>query len=62
MSTTLTPVKSFGFLLDGRWISEGELHQIRSPYDQEVVGAVVIGTRRHAEAAIAAGRSFHYRR
>ncbi|MBZ5567999.1 MAG: aldehyde dehydrogenase family protein [Acidobacteriia bacterium] len=54
MSTTLTPVKSFGFLLDGRWISEGELHQIRAPYDQEIVGAVVYGTRRHAEAAIAA--------
>ena len=54
MSTTLTPVKSFGFLLDGHWITEGALHEIRAPYDQEVVGAVVYGTRRHAEAAIAA--------
>jgi acyl-CoA reductase-like NAD-dependent aldehyde dehydrogenase len=54
MSTTLTPVKTFGFLLDGRWISEGELHEIRAPYDGEVVGAVVYGTRKHAEAAIAA--------
>ncbi len=54
MSTTLTPVKTFGFLLDGHWISEGELHEIRAPYDGEVVGTVVYGTRKHTEAAIAA--------
>jgi acyl-CoA reductase-like NAD-dependent aldehyde dehydrogenase len=54
MSTALSPVKTFGFLLDGRWLSEGELKEVRAPYDQEVVGAVVYGTRRHAEAAIAA--------
>ena len=54
MSTTLTQLKTFGFLLDGRWISEGELHEIRAPYDGEVVGTVVYGTRKHAEAAIAA--------
>jgi acyl-CoA reductase-like NAD-dependent aldehyde dehydrogenase len=54
MSTTLMPVKTFGFLLDGRWLSEGELKEVRAPYDQEVVGTVVYGTRKHAEAAIAA--------
>jgi acyl-CoA reductase-like NAD-dependent aldehyde dehydrogenase len=54
MSTTVTPLETFGFLLDGRWISEGEIREIRAPYDQEVVGTVVYGTRKHAEAAIAA--------
>ncbi len=54
MGTTLTPVKTFGFLLDGRWITEGELHEVRAPFDREVVGTVVYGTRAHAEAAIAA--------
>ncbi len=54
MSTTLSSVKTFGFLLDGHWISEGSPREVRSPYGQEVVGTVVYGTRRHAEAAIAA--------
>ncbi len=54
MSTTVSAGKTFGFLLDGKWIGEGELHEIRAPYDQEVVGTVVYGTRKHAEAAIAA--------
>ena len=54
MSTTLTPARTFGFLLDGRWISEGEVREVRAPYDQEVVGTVVYGTRTHAEQAIAA--------
>jgi acyl-CoA reductase-like NAD-dependent aldehyde dehydrogenase len=50
----MTPVKAFGFLLDGHWIAQGELHEIRAPYDGEVVGTVVYGTRKHAEAAVAA--------
>jgi acyl-CoA reductase-like NAD-dependent aldehyde dehydrogenase len=50
----MTPVKTFGFLLDGHWIAQGELHEIRAPYDGEVVGTVVYGTRKHAEAAVAA--------
>jgi len=54
MSTTLTPVKSFGFLLDGHWISNGQITEIRAPYDGEVVGTVAHGTRQHTEAAIAA--------
>jgi acyl-CoA reductase-like NAD-dependent aldehyde dehydrogenase len=54
MSTTLTPTRTFGFLLDGHWISDGQLQEIRSPYDGELVGTVVNGTRKHAEAAIAA--------
>ena len=54
MSTTLSSVKTFGFLLDGHWLAEGELHEVRAPYDGEIVGTVVHGTRQHAEAAIAA--------
>jgi acyl-CoA reductase-like NAD-dependent aldehyde dehydrogenase len=54
MSTTLTTVKTYGLLLDGRWISEGQPVEVRAPYDHEVVATVMHGTRRHAEAAIAA--------
>ncbi len=54
MSTTASAVKTFGFLLDGRWITQGELREVRAPYDQEVIGTVVYGTRQQAEAAIAA--------
>ncbi len=54
MATTLTPVKSYSFLLDGHWISDGTPMEVRAPYDGEIVGTAVYGTRRHAEAAIAA--------
>jgi len=52
--SVVTPVKNFGFLLDGRWVSEGETVEVRAPYNQEVIATVVYGTRKHAEAAIAA--------
>jgi acyl-CoA reductase-like NAD-dependent aldehyde dehydrogenase len=54
MATTLTPVKSYSFLLDGNWVADGTPVEIAAPYNGEPVGAVVYGTRRHAEAAIAA--------
>ncbi|MGI9101205.1 MAG: aldehyde dehydrogenase family protein [Terriglobales bacterium] len=54
MSTTLTQTKTYGYLLDGQWRSDGELVEVRAPYDHEVVGTVVYGTRKTAEAAIAA--------
>jgi acyl-CoA reductase-like NAD-dependent aldehyde dehydrogenase len=54
MATTITPAKSYSFLLDGKWVAEGELAEVRAPYDQEVVARVAYGTRQHAEAAIAA--------
>ena len=43
-----------GFLLDGQWISGGAVAEIRSPYDQSIVGAVAVATRTHAEQSIAA--------
>jgi acyl-CoA reductase-like NAD-dependent aldehyde dehydrogenase len=51
---TLTPVATRGFLVDGRWIEDGEIVEIKAPYDGAVVGRVFQGTRQHAEAAIAA--------
>jgi acyl-CoA reductase-like NAD-dependent aldehyde dehydrogenase len=49
-----TPVVTRAFLLDGKWMEEGDLVEIRAPYDGSVVGRVCQGRREHAEAAIAA--------
>jgi len=51
---TATPVATRAFLLDGKWIEEGDQVEIRAPYDDSVVGRVFQGRREHAEAAIAA--------
>jgi acyl-CoA reductase-like NAD-dependent aldehyde dehydrogenase len=51
---TLTPVGAQGFLLDGKWIEEGDRVEVRSPYDGSLVGFVFQGRREHAEAAMAA--------
>ena len=51
---TATPVSTQGFLVDGKWIEEGDVVEVRAPYDGSVVGRVFQGTRAHAEAAIRA--------
>ena len=51
---TAAPVATHGFLLDGKWTEEGDLVEIKSPYDGSLVGAVFQGWRAHAEQAIAA--------
>src|SRR5437588_2367075 len=51
---TLTPVATHGFLVDGRWVEQGELVEVRAPYDGAVIGRVFQGGRSQAEAAIAA--------
>src|SRR6184192_1874944 len=51
---TVTPVSTQGFFLDGKWIEEGDVVEIRAPYDGSVLGQVFQGRRQHAEAAIAA--------
>ncbi len=51
---TVTPVSTQGFLLDGKWIEEGDVVEVRAPYDGSVIGQVFQGRREHAEAAIAA--------
>ena len=51
---TATPVSTQSFLVDGKWIEEGDAVEVKSPYDGSVVGRVYQGRREHAEAAIAA--------
>ncbi len=51
---TVADVTTHGFLVDGRWIEEGDLVEVKAPYDGSVIGRVYQGRRQHAEAAIAA--------
>jgi acyl-CoA reductase-like NAD-dependent aldehyde dehydrogenase len=51
---TASPVSTQGFLVDGKWIEEGDPIEIRAPYDGNVIAFVFQGRREHAEAAIAA--------
>ena len=51
---TIAPVATHGFFLDGRWREDGDVVEIRAPYDGSVIARVVQGRHEHAEAAIAA--------
>src|SRR5207245_3064401 len=51
---TLTPASTQGFFLDGKWIEEGDIVEIKAPYDGNVIANVFQGRREHAEAAIKA--------
>src|SRR5580658_2654703 len=51
---TLVPVATHGFFLDGRWMDDGDIIEVRAPFDGAVIGRVVQARREHAEAAIAA--------
>jgi len=51
---TVSPVSTQGFLVDGKWIEQGELQEIRAPFDGSVIAQVYQGTREHAQAAITA--------
>ena len=51
---TIAPVATHGFYLDGKWRDEGDIVEVRAPYDGAVVARVHQGRREHAEAAIAA--------
>src|SRR5215813_3431566 len=51
---TVTPVSTQGFLVNGKWIEEGEVVEIHAPYDGSVLAQVYRGRREHAEAAITA--------
>lgn len=37
-TATKTPVKTWEFILDGKWVSEGKPFEVRSPADGTVVG------------------------
>src|SRR5579862_8391725 len=48
------PVVTQRFLVDGKWMEEGDPIEILAPYDGSVVGRIFQGRREHAEQAIAA--------
>jgi acyl-CoA reductase-like NAD-dependent aldehyde dehydrogenase len=51
---TIAPVATHGFFVDGRWEEDGDIVEIRAPYDGSLIARVVEGRREHANAAIAA--------
>ena len=51
---TIAPVATHGFFVDGRWLEDGDIVEVRNPFDGSVVGRVTQARREHAEAAIAA--------
>ncbi len=51
-TTTSAPPR--GFLLDGKWLTEGEPWEIHAPHDGSVVGTTCRATPAHLDAAIAA--------
>jgi acyl-CoA reductase-like NAD-dependent aldehyde dehydrogenase len=56
---TKIPTMTLGYLLDGRWLKEGEPIEIRAPHDGSVVGVTFRASAQHVEAAIqAAVRAF----
>jgi len=52
--TTLAPVATHGYFVDGQWSEEGDLVEIHAPYDGALIARVVEGRKEHADAAIAA--------
>jgi acyl-CoA reductase-like NAD-dependent aldehyde dehydrogenase len=52
MTETLAGTQAF--LVDGKWIEEGDPVEIKAPFDGKVIGTVRQGRREHAEQAIAA--------
>ena len=51
---TVADVAAHAFLVDGKWVEDGEMLEVKAPYDGAVVGRFFQGNRQHAEAAIAA--------
>jgi acyl-CoA reductase-like NAD-dependent aldehyde dehydrogenase len=49
-------VASYPSILNGKWIFEGTLSEVRSPFDQSVVGQVFSADRSHVETAIRAAQ------
>src|SRR6202522_834699 len=49
-----TPLATHGFFIDGHWADDGDVVEVRSPFDGSVVGRITQARREHAEAAIAA--------
>src|SRR5437660_6401685 len=51
---TVIPVATHGFFMDGKWLEEGDIVDVRAPYDGALIAHVRQGRREHADAAIAA--------
>ncbi len=51
---TIADVATHGFLVDGKFVEDGDVIEVKSPYDGSLVGRVFQGRREHAEAAITA--------
>src|ERR1700685_1324144 len=51
---TIAPIATHGFFIDGRWQEDGDVLEVRSPFDGSVVGRITQARREHADAAIAA--------
>ena len=50
--TTAIPTRSFGFYLNGDWVTHGREAVVTSPYDRSVVAVVSEADRDHVEVAI----------
>lgn len=53
-TTTALFTRTYGFLLDGKWLSEGEPLEVRSPYDGSVIASTFRPSLDHVELAIQA--------
>src|SRR5215469_3325811 len=51
---TIAPVATHGFFVDGRWQQDGDIVEIRAPYDNSLIARITQGRKEQAEAAIAA--------
>ena len=49
---TVAPVATHGFFVDGSWHEDGDLVEIRAPFDNSLIARVVQGRREHAEACL----------
>ena len=45
MTPVEMPVATHGFFIDGRWMDEGDIVEVKSPFDGSVVGRVTQGRR-----------------
>jgi len=55
-TATNTPTRDWGFFVHGKWVVEGEVVEVRSPYDGAVAGTIRQATAEHAQAAIRAAQ------
>jgi acyl-CoA reductase-like NAD-dependent aldehyde dehydrogenase len=57
---TMTDVAAHRFYVDGKWMEEGDVVEIRAPYDQQLIARIHQGRRAHVEAALASAvRAFN---